>query len=112
MGDGQAVGRLHQRQALTDGCAVIVEHVQGAQQVIPLYHYRQHSSYTLRTNARDRFGTLLEQRLTREQLACRIAGLLAAQRGEGAMQWADEYGAGCGGGRGGAVVAESSSYLK
>lgn len=35
---------------------------------IPLYYYRDHSFYTMRTDARDRFGTPLEQRFTREQL--------------------------------------------
>jgi SAM-dependent methyltransferase len=41
---------------------------------IPLSYYRAHSFYTMRTDARDRFGTPLEQRFTREQ----VAGMMAA----------------------------------
>lgn len=35
---------------------------------IPLSFYRHHSLYTLRTDARDRFGTPLEQRFSRDQI--------------------------------------------
>ena len=35
---------------------------------IPLSYYRNHSFYTMRTDARDRFGTPLEQRFTRAQI--------------------------------------------
>jgi len=35
---------------------------------IPLSYYRKHSFYTMRTDARDRFGTPLEQRFTRNQI--------------------------------------------
>ncbi|MEN8236549.1 MAG: methyltransferase domain-containing protein [Pseudomonadota bacterium] len=35
---------------------------------MPLAYYRQHSFYTLRTDALDRFGTRLEQRFTQEQI--------------------------------------------
>lgn len=35
---------------------------------IPLSYYRNHSFYTMRTDARDRFGTPLEQRFTRNQI--------------------------------------------
>lgn len=35
---------------------------------VPLSYYRQHSFYTMRTDARDRFGTPLEQRFSREQI--------------------------------------------
>jgi len=35
---------------------------------IPLSYYRNHSFYTMRTDARDRFGTPLEQRFTREEI--------------------------------------------
>ena len=35
---------------------------------IPLSYYRNHSFYTMRTDARDRFGTPLEQRFTRVQI--------------------------------------------
>jgi ubiquinone/menaquinone biosynthesis C-methylase UbiE len=43
----------------------------------PLYYYRRRSLYTLRTDARDRFGTPVEQRFTREELEplMRKAGL-------------------------------------
>ena len=35
---------------------------------IPLSYYRKHSFYTMRTDARDRFGTPLEHRFTRKQI--------------------------------------------
>ncbi|HEY8033758.1 MAG TPA: class I SAM-dependent methyltransferase [Methylocella sp.] len=35
---------------------------------LPLAYYRNHSFYTMRTDARDRFGTPLEQRFTRRQI--------------------------------------------
>ncbi len=35
---------------------------------LPLYGYRELSFYTMRTDARDRFGTPLEQRFTREEI--------------------------------------------
>lgn len=35
---------------------------------IPLYNYRSYSLYTLRTDSRDRFGTPLEQRFTRNEI--------------------------------------------
>ena len=35
---------------------------------VPLSYYRRHSLYTMRTDARDRFGTPLEQRFTRCQI--------------------------------------------
>lgn len=35
----------------------------------PLSHYRNHSFYTMRTDSRDRFGTPLEQRFTRAEIA-------------------------------------------
>ena len=36
---------------------------------IPLSHYRNHSWYTMRTDSRDRFGTPLEQRFTRQEIS-------------------------------------------
>jgi len=44
----------------------------------PLSYYRQCSFYTMRTDSRDRFGTPLEQRFTREQIRqmCIDAGLV------------------------------------
>lgn len=41
---------------------------------LPLYAYRDCSFYTLRTDARDRFGTPLEQRFTREEI-CKMMEL-------------------------------------
>ena len=35
----------------------------------PLSHYRHHSFYTMRTDSRDRFGTPLEQRFTRQEIS-------------------------------------------
>ena len=44
---------------------------------IPLTYYRNHSFYTMRTDARDRFGTPLERRFSRVQIEAmmRAAGL-------------------------------------
>jgi SAM-dependent methyltransferase len=44
----------------------------------PLSYYRRCSLYTMRTDARDRFGTPLEQRFTRAQIRqmCNAAGLV------------------------------------
>ena len=36
---------------------------------LPLAYYRKHSFYTMRTDSRDRFGTPLEQRFTKAQIA-------------------------------------------
>jgi SAM-dependent methyltransferase len=41
---------------------------------IPLSYYRNHSFYTMRTDARDRFGTPLEQRFTRQQILEMMSG--------------------------------------
>ena len=45
---------------------------------LPLYGYRGFSLYTMRTDARDRFGTPLEQRFTREEICTMMerAGLM------------------------------------
>jgi len=40
---------------------------------IPLSYYRNHSFYTMRTDSRDRFGTPLEQRFTRKEIAKMMA---------------------------------------
>jgi SAM-dependent methyltransferase len=44
----------------------------------PLCYYRRRSFYTMRTDARDRFGTPLEQRFSRDQIRqmCSAAGLV------------------------------------
>jgi hypothetical protein len=56
---------------------------------IPLYYYRNHGFYTMRTDARDRFGTPLEQRFTRSKIAemMNSAGLVDARFLEAAPYW-------------------------
>lgn len=56
---------------------------------VPLSYYRHHSFYTMRTDARDRFGTPLEQRFTREQIAAmmRDAGLVEVRFSAAAPYW-------------------------
>jgi SAM-dependent methyltransferase len=56
---------------------------------VPLSFYRDHSFYTMRTDARDRFGTALEQRFTREQIEkmMRDAGLTDIVFSEMAPYW-------------------------
>ena len=58
-------------------------------QGIPLSFYRHHSFYTMRTDARDRFGTPLEQRFTKVQieLMMREAGLVSIRFSEMAPYW-------------------------
>jgi SAM-dependent methyltransferase len=55
----------------------------------PLSAYRDLSFYTMRTDALDRFGTRLEQRFTREQIADMMtaAGLTAIHFSEAAPYW-------------------------
>ena len=56
---------------------------------IPLSYYRKHTFYTMRTDARDRFGTPLEQRFTRVQIdsMMRAAGLIEIRFSEEAPYW-------------------------
>lgn len=56
---------------------------------IPLSYYRDHSLYTMRTDARDRFGTPLERRFTREEirLMMEAAGLQNIRFSEYAPYW-------------------------
>jgi hypothetical protein len=56
---------------------------------IPLSFYRDHTFYTMRTDARDRFGTPLEQRFTRVQIAQMMqeAGLVDVKFSTGAPYW-------------------------
>lgn len=56
---------------------------------IPLSYYRKHSFYTMRTDARDRFGTPLEQRFTRAKIEqmMRAAGLGQIRFSEAAPYW-------------------------
>lgn len=88
------------KHATTDAIAVLVywplarlsgllERLNQPVHGIPLSFYRQHTFYTMRTDARDRFGTPLEQRFTREQIKemMRSAGLVNIQFSEGAPYW-------------------------
>lgn len=56
---------------------------------MPLSYYRNHSFYTMRTDARDRFGTPLEQRFTRNQILAMMkqAGLIKIQFSQAAPFW-------------------------
>jgi len=56
---------------------------------LPLSYYRRCSFYTLRTDARDRFGTPLEQRFSRAQIRqmCSAAGLVDLRFSPGAPYW-------------------------
>jgi SAM-dependent methyltransferase len=55
----------------------------------PLSYYRRCSFYTMRTDARDRFGTPLEQRFTRAEICqmCAAAGLVDLQFSMRAPYW-------------------------
>lgn len=57
--------------------------------VLPLSTYRRHSFYTMRTDALDRFGTSLEQRFTRDQIAAMMtaAGLVDVQFSDETPYW-------------------------
>ena len=56
---------------------------------IPLSHYRNHSFYTMRTDSLDRFGTPLEQRFTRKEIAAmmKAAGLRDVHFSDRAPYW-------------------------
>ena len=56
---------------------------------IPLSYYRNHSFYTMRTDSRDRFGTPLEQRFTRNAIIAMLeaAGLYDVRFSERAPYW-------------------------
>ncbi len=56
---------------------------------LPLYYYRNSSLYTLRTDSRDRFGTPLEQRFTRDEIRAMMttAGLDDIVIAEGEPYW-------------------------
>lgn len=55
----------------------------------PLAYYRDHSWYTMRTDSRDRFGTPLEQRFTRDEIRSMMeaAGLESVTFSERAPFW-------------------------
>ena len=67
----------------------ILERLNFSVHVVPLSFYRNHTFYTMRTDARDRFGTPLEQRFTRAQIESmmREAGLVDVRFSEGAPYW-------------------------
>jgi hypothetical protein len=56
---------------------------------LPLHSYRNSSFYTMRTDSRDRFGTPLEQRFTREQIRAMMeaAGLRDVVFSENEPYW-------------------------
>lgn len=56
---------------------------------VPLSYYRNHSFYTMRTDARDRFGTPLEHRYTRRQITDMMqrAGLINVRFSDAAPYW-------------------------
>ncbi len=56
---------------------------------IPLSYYRKHSFYTMRTDSRDRFGTPLERRFSRLQIAEMMAqaGLVNVRFSDAAPYW-------------------------
>ena len=56
---------------------------------LPLSYYRRCSFYTMRTDARDRFGTPLEQRFSRAQIRemCSAAGLVDLRFSQRAPYW-------------------------
>lgn len=56
---------------------------------LPLSYYRNHSFYTMRTDSRDRFGTPLEQRFTRKEIAYMMgtAGLYDVRFSNCAPYW-------------------------
>lgn len=69
--------------------AKLIERLGRSSTGIPLAYYRHHSFYTMRTDARDRFGTPLEQRFTRAQIAeiMKQAGLVDVCFSEAAPFW-------------------------
>jgi len=56
---------------------------------IPLSYYRKHGFYTMRTDARDRFGTPLEQRFTQKEISAMMkeAGLIEIRFSSSAPFW-------------------------
>ena len=56
---------------------------------LPLSFYRHHNFYTMRTDARDRFGTPLEKRFTRTQIIkmMKLAGLINVRFSDHAPFW-------------------------
>lgn len=69
--------------------ALFVERMGLPVESIPLSYYRNHSFYTMRTDSRDRFGTPLEHRFTRREIAAMMnaAGLDEVCFSERAPYW-------------------------
>lgn len=67
----------------------LIERLGVSVESLPLSYYRKHSFYTLRTDARDRFGTPLEQRFTRDQINLMMldAGLVSVEFSEDPPYW-------------------------
>jgi len=69
--------------------ALLAERMGFAVASIPLSYYRNHSFYTMRTDSRDRFGTPLEHRFTRKEIAAMMdaAGLGDVRFSDRAPYW-------------------------
>lgn len=69
--------------------ALLAERMGLAVASIPLSYYRNHSFYTMRTDARDRFGTPLEHRFTKHQVKemMESAGLVSICFSDAAPFW-------------------------
>lgn len=70
-------------------CSQLAEHLGFDVASVPLSYYRNHNFYTMRTDARDRFGTPLEQRFTKHQVKemMEIAGLTNIRFSDSAPYW-------------------------
>ncbi|ARN79946.1 class I SAM-dependent methyltransferase [Methylocystis bryophila] len=69
--------------------ALVLEKLGISPASLPLSHYRDKSFYTMRTDALDRFGTRLEKRFTREEIAAMMtaAGLVDLRFSESEPYW-------------------------
>ena len=69
--------------------ARLLEHMGVSVDSLPLSYYRNHSFYTMRTDSRDRFGTPLEQRFTRQEIKdmMQLAGLSEIKFSDCAPYW-------------------------
>jgi SAM-dependent methyltransferase len=67
----------------------VLERVGCNVEAIPLSYYRKHSFYTMRTDARDRFGTPLEHRFTKDEIKGMMAnaGLIRIRFSDSAPFW-------------------------
>ncbi len=69
--------------------ALLAEKLGASPASLPLSHYRDKSFYTMRTDALDRFGTRLEKRFTRDEIAAMMtaAGLVDLRFSESEPYW-------------------------